>query len=721
MKLFKILTSAVLALSATTLWAEENEMKSFDLAAIIYDTDASLHGAFTCAPNWSPGQTPAQTHANACFYPSVKYPVVSSAAGEVPCIGVTQGMVESTLAIDPETKKKRMKLTSKGKKCFGAQADEAFAAMFTSTPGVNETYCYDMTFKQTSDGEFEFDSDTYQSPGAPAVGGFYPAEETPADYMMMSDRLPAAENKRKAEGPVFFCPDYNNVNSATPEGLRTIHPTEGVPVSDLICNGPGWNGGIDCEHIFAGGSEFNDVAVAAEIQKKLGVTYVGDGWGWSCSLMGPLGWTYYKEGTEIVVGTMIEKNKIVNDKGETALGANPRWTSGTSDSYVLTTGGRNQHFCFESHANFRFKKGLKFSFRGDDDIWVFIDNKLAVDIGGLHLAAPGYVDLDAFMGSYAIQDELYDIDIYFCDRRTQMSNIHIKTNMFIEQRTGIEFTQDLSETNNTENGKIFKICYSRSGNGNCAAALGGEQRLCGDEILTYGHRITYTLTKDQTNSDPSAAIISEDNFAVNPIQLEGSIDVTNPAKPIINEEKLKENLPNGTYYLVIKIDNYSKNNEIVIEDSKVKEESSSSKTTSSSSSKGSVSKSSSSNSSTGKSSSSNKVTSSSSKGDSKSSSSAKSSNSKSSSSKGNNSKDKDDEKNETSKPSFRVKMTAPFEFEIVMDESLPSLAKRYAVMDMKGQVLSVGEFNNAETRVKVPTSGSYIVKVGLSYKRVNVK
>ena len=694
MKLFKILTSAVLALSAATLWAEENEMKSFDLAAIIYDTDASLHGAFTCAPNWSMAiDGTEKVKYNACYNSSAKFNINSTGEAVVPCIGVTQGMVESSLAIDPETKKKRMALTSKGKSCFGSQAEEAFTAMFNSTPGVNETYCYNMEFKQTSDGQFEFESDTYQSPGAPVPGGFYPAEEPPDASMMISDRLFAAENKRRADGPTYFCADF-----------RIIDVNEGVPKSDLICNGPGWNGGIDCEGVFASGSDLDrNSSKKTAIEKALNITY-NRTWGWDCEQEAPVGWNYYIRDTETKVGTMNEARTQVNGY--------PRWTSGVNDSEVLTTGGRNQHFCFESHANFRFKKGLKFSFRGDDDIWVFIDNKLAVDIGGLHLAAPGYVDLDAFMGSYAIQDELYDLDIYFCDRRTTMSNVHIKTNMFIEQRTGIEFTQDLSETNNTENGKIFKICYSRSGDGNCAAALGGEQRLCGDEILTYGHRITYTLTKDQTNSDPSAAIISEDNFAVNPIQLEGSIDVTNPAKPIINAEKLKENLPNGTYYLVIKIDNYSKNNEIVIEDSKVKEESSSSKTTSSSSSKGNVSKSSSSNSSTGKSSSSNKVTSSSS---------VKSSNSKSSSSKGNNNKDKDDEKSVTSKPSFRVKMTAPFEFEIVMDESLPSLAKRYAVMDMKGQVLSVGEFNNAETRVKVPTSGSYIVKVGLSYKRVNVK
>ena len=93
-------------------------------------------------------------------------------------------------------------------------------------------------------------------------------------------------------------------------------------------------------------------------------------------------------------------------------------------------------------------------------------------------------------------------------------------------------------------------------------------------------------------------------------------------------------------------------------------------------------------------------------------------NSKSSSSKGDNNKDNE---NDITKPSFRVKMTAPFEFEIVMDESLPSLAKRYAVMDMKGQVLTIGELSDKNARVKVPITGAYIVKVGLSYKRVNVR
>jgi hypothetical protein len=72
-------------------------------------------------------------------------------------------------------------------------------------------------------------------------------------------------------------------------------------------------------------------------------------------------------------------------------------------------------------------------------------------------------------------------------------------------------------------------------------------------------------------------------------------------------------------------------------------------------------------------------------------------------------------------PTFYVRMTGAFEFEIVMDESLPSIAKQYAVMDMKGQVICIGELNNKNAHVKVPTSGAYIVRIGLGYRRVNVR
>jgi len=515
----------------------------FWLATLVYDTDASLHGAFSCEPNWNPGQTESQARANACFYPDAKFPVVSSNSDEFPCIGLTTGIVESTLSTN-EKGAKKPKLTAKGKACFGAQADEAFAAMFESTPGVNETYCVDMPFVKAADGKYEFNSDTYMSPGATVPGGFYPAETAPAAELMISERLPAAESKRKAEGPTFFCTD--EASSATPLGLRTIHPTEGVPVSDLICNGPGWDGGSDCEGLFAAGSEFISGAEAtpagALISKKFGVSWIGDGWAWSCpTTSAPEGWQFYQQNTE----------KPITSNNEGSY----RWTStdgsNEDDSRILTTGGRNQHFCTESHSTFRYKKGLKFSFSSAGDLWVYLDNKLAVDLGGSHLPTPAYVDLDKFLpdaevGSY------YDIDIYSCDRRTTTSSLRIKTNMFVEKATGITYTgkQD-KNAYITKNDNQFKLCYIESSAGSCAAALGNSTRTsCETDIM---QPIKFTFTKDPTAADPSQTIISPDEFETTPIQANGGINVTIPGKPIINTDKLKESLPGGTYYLVIQI------------------------------------------------------------------------------------------------------------------------------------------------------------------------
>ena len=70
-------------------------------------------------------------------------------------------------------------------------------------------------------------------------------------------------------------------------------------------------------------------------------------------------------------------------------------------------------------------------------------------------------------------------------------------------------------------------------------------------------------------------------------------------------------------------------------------------------------------------------------------------------------------------PAFNVAKTGALEFSITTDT--PNTANRFAVMDMKGQVVAVGTLNNNDTRVKVPTTGSYIVKVGRNHKRVNVR
>ena len=88
----------------------------------------------------------------------------------------------------------------------------------------------------------------------------------------------------------------------------------------------------------------------------------------------------------------------------------------------------------------------------------------------------------------------------------------------------------------------------------------------------------------------------------------------------------------------------------------------------------------------------------------------------------NNSEEKSQEGDEEfAEPSFRVKMVGPFQFKIVMDEPVTALQKTYAVMDLQGRVVQRGKITSAETVVPALGSGSYVVRIGIAMRRVNVK
>ena len=67
-----------------------------------------------------------------------------------------------------------------------------------------------------------------------------------------------------------------------------------------------------------------------------------------------------------------------------------------------------------------------FSFFGNDDLWVFIDKKLAVDVGGVHPQGLGEVALDT-LGLIVGQE--YDLALFYAQRRTPSATFKITTNI----------------------------------------------------------------------------------------------------------------------------------------------------------------------------------------------------------------------------------------------------------------------------------------------------
>jgi len=92
--------------------------------------------------------------------------------------------------------------------------------------------------------------------------------------------------------------------------------------------------------------------------------------------------------------------------------------------------GHNFHFTTEMHATFRYRGGEVFTFRGDDDVFVFVNGKLALDLGGVHGAETDTIDFDAQAGALGITvGSTYSLDVFHAERHTVESNFRIETSI----------------------------------------------------------------------------------------------------------------------------------------------------------------------------------------------------------------------------------------------------------------------------------------------------
>jgi len=99
---------------------------------------------------------------------------------------------------------------------------------------------------------------------------------------------------------------------------------------------------------------------------------------------------------------------------------------------TLHQSGRLLHnFFFTSRITSWFKydasEALELDFLGDDDLWVFINERLAVDLGGVHYATKGSILLDATAASALglATGGVYRIDVFHAERKLESSSLQV--------------------------------------------------------------------------------------------------------------------------------------------------------------------------------------------------------------------------------------------------------------------------------------------------------
>lgn len=94
--------------------------------------------------------------------------------------------------------------------------------------------------------------------------------------------------------------------------------------------------------------------------------------------------------------------------------------------------GESHNFLFttEVHLEFTYAGGERFTFRGDDDLWIFVNDHLALDLGGMHWPFEGTIDFDKKAKTLEIEKGgTYKMDIFHAERHTEASNFRIETDI----------------------------------------------------------------------------------------------------------------------------------------------------------------------------------------------------------------------------------------------------------------------------------------------------
>ncbi|MBQ9370568.1 MAG: fibro-slime domain-containing protein [Thermoguttaceae bacterium] len=188
------------------------------------------------------------------------------------------------------------------------------------------------------------------------------------------------------------------------------------------------------------------------------------------------------------------------------------------DNELFGNQGRshNYHFTLECHTSFTYRGGETFSFVGDDDLWVYINGQLVIDLGGVHGSQSESVSLDT-LG--LTPGTTYDFDLFFAERHTTSSVFRIQTSIELGRTANYVYDVDATDPDGDA------ITYS--------LALAPE----GMRINSSTGAITWNPTVDQIGENV-VTVVATDEYGATDSQTFSVMVYANPKNhdPIIISE-----------------------------------------------------------------------------------------------------------------------------------------------------------------------------------------
>ncbi len=192
---------------------------------------------------------------------------------------------------------------------------------------------------------------------------------------------------------------------------------------------------------------------------------------------------------------------------------------GNTTNVVDASGTQNGNFALVGTAQFTYKENDYFYFSGDDDVYLFINGKLALDLGGAHGVCYKEIRLSELDQDYygLVAGEVATFTFFYMERCSDNSNFSMRTNIDLSVPAIDVEKKAYTANNDTEVASgsavsssvelIYDLIVRNNGNTNMTGFVFADT----DE---YGNRIYFGGTQTDTFGSGEAVLSADGPFTV---------------------------------------------------------------------------------------------------------------------------------------------------------------------------------------------------------------